>query len=516
MDSGVMDGAQEILVQLKRNLPLALATTIAVSLIMAFWKKLLHFAKRHLGLTEPPKPTALHATLPEGEIAHSYIFSKIQGGFMVKPGWLGAVVDAGVVQRELGPGRYRRGSLSKMGARHGLSEEAQIIVWRDREFPVVLFVEDLFTSDHHSMQLSINAIFALDPVRLQHVSPDEIAQPPDKIAEGISEKIALPARQWIGNNNAKQIYKNGGILPEGAQPAGNWINAALQGSPFNLVRITEFRLANPALDRIYREYGEMALDNERAKKEVELNQVRGALRQAALAGKLAELRDQEQYEDAARAIEHEKALKEKALKLELVQTDIDGIEKKLKVWKSKRELLFQTMGSSLLDNAGAVENPGILSENLRRTIVDAPDSPYSAQERTQIRELLQACQARSAEPSEILAAVVSGSDLSGAMLDPIAGLRGDHTLRVGEGWRIFDGESLWQIRLMRIATRRHGFLWNRESPSQAYFEMRGAPGNRRLEQEIPLKGSFRLKAGRNEIPAEYLGGSPSRISLRIS
>ncbi len=202
--------------------------------------------------------------------------------------------------------------------------------------------------------------------------------------------------------------------------------------------------------------------------------------------------------------------------MELVQADIDGIEKKLKAWKSKRELLFQTMGVSLQENAGTAECPGILAENLRRIIVDSPDSPYSAQERIQIRELLKACQARSAEPSEMLAAVVSVSDLPGTAIDPIAGLRGDHTLRVGEGWRIFDGEDLWQIRLMRIATRRHGFLWNRESPSQAYFEMRGAPGNRRLEQEIPLKGSFHLKAGRNEIPAEYLGGSSSRISVRIS
>ncbi len=516
MDSSTIDGAKEILIQLKRNLPLALATTIAVSLIMAFWKKLLHFAKQHLGFAEPPKPTALHATLPEGEIAHSYIFGKIRGSFTIKPGWRGAVVDAGVVQRELEPGRYRRGFLSKISTCHGLGEEAQIIIWLDREFPVVLLVEDLFTCDHHSMQLSINAVFALDPARLQHISPAEITQPPEKIAEGISEKIALPARQWISTNNAEQVYINGRILPEGIQLAGNWINAALQGSPFNLVRVTEFRLANPALDQIYREYGEMALDNEKAQKEVARNQVRGALRQAALAGKLAELRDQQQYEDAVRAIEQEKVLKDKALKLELVQADIDGIEKKLRVWKSKREFLFQTMGVSLQDNTGAAESPGILTENLRRSIVDSPDSPYSAQERMQIRELLKACQARSAEPYEILAAVMSGSDLPGAELDPIAGLRGDHTLRVGEGWRIFDGENLWQIRLMRIITRRHGFLWNRESPSHACFEMRGAPGNRRLEQEIPLKGSFCLKAGRNGIPVEYLGGSSSRISLRIS
>lgn len=516
MGSDLTNEVQEILIQLKRNLPLALSTTIAVSLIVAFWKRLLLFAKRRLGLAEPSKPTTLHATLPEGEIAHIHTFSEIRGGFSIKPGWRGAVIDAGAVQRELPSGRYRRGAISKMIVQHDLHDQARIIVWRDREFPIVLFLSELFTSDHHSMQLTIGAVFNLNPTRLPYASLDEITQPPEKIAEGISEKIALYARQWVGSNNAEQVYKNRGSQLEGVQMASDWIKTSLQGSPFDLIRVTDFRLANPVLDQIYKEYGETALDNEKAKREVERNQVRGALRQATLAGKLAELRDQHQYEDAIRAIEQEKTLKDKALKFELVQADFDELEKKVRIWKSKREVLFQAMGSPQFDSGAPLEASANLTQNLRHAILDSPNSPYSAQERTQIRELLQACQARSAEPSEILAAVVKGSDIPNATLDPVARLRGDHTLRVGDGWRIFDGENLWQVRLTRIATRRHGFLWHLESPALACFEMRGSPGNRRLEQEISLKGNFRLMAGRNEIPAEYLGGSQSRISVRIS
>jgi hypothetical protein len=516
MNSGFTNEAKEILVQLKRNLPLALSTTIAVSLIVAFWKRLLLFAKRRLGLAQPSKPTTLHATLPEGEIARIHIISEVRSGLSIKPGWRGAVIDAGAVQRELPSGRYRRSAISKMIEQHDLHDQARIVVWRDREFPIVLFLSELFTSDHHSMQLIIGGVFNLNPARLPYTSLEEIAQPPEKIAEGISEKIALSARQWVGSNNAEQVYKNRGAHLEGAQLASAWIKTLLQGSPFDLIRVTEFRLANPVLDQIYKEYGETALDNEKAKREIERNQVRGALRQATLAGKLAELRDQQQYEDAVRALEQEKALKEKALKLELAQADFDELEKKARIWKSKRDVLFQAMGAPQLDSGASFEGSRNLTENLRHGILDSPNSPYSAQERTQIRELLQACQARSAEPSEILAAVVKGSDIPNAVLDPVARLRGDHTLRVGDGWRIFDGENLWQVRLTRISTRRHGFLWHHESPALACFEMRGSPGNRRLEQEIPLKGNFRLKAGRNEIPAEYLGGSQSRISLRIS
>jgi hypothetical protein len=115
----------------------------------------------------------------------------------------------------------------------------------------------------------------------------------------------------------------------------------------------------------------------------------------------------------------------------------------------------------------------------------------------------------------MLAAVAKGGDIPCSVFDPLAKLRGSHTLRVGDGWKIFDGSSLWQIRLTRIVTRRHGFLWLRESPSLAHFEMRASPEQRRFEQDVILGKPFRLVAGPNEIPVEYIEGTPSRISVRV-
>jgi len=514
MDTGIVNETQEILQKFWRNLPLALLTTVTVSLIVAFWKKLFLLAKRCLGLAEPPQKP-LRPTLPEGEIARIFSIGKVRGGFSIEAGWRGAVLDAGVVQRELGPGRYKRRTVSRMIERHGLREEARIAVWRDKEFPVVLVLAELFTSDHHAMQLIIGAIFRLDPARLLQSSMEEMIQPPEKIAERLSERIALPTREWMASRNAGEIYSKGGSLPQGAQLAADWIQGSMQGSPFDLVRVTEFRLTNAAFDQLYRVYGELALDNEKARQELERNQVRGALRQAVLAGKLAELRDEQQYEDAVRFIEQEKSLREKALNLELVQADFDELQRKLHIWKSKRDWLLEAIGSPQPEALASPEGSGNLADRLRRGILNAADSPYSAQEQQQIRDLLQACQARSAESLEVLKAVVEGSGIPRAVLDPAAMIAGDHTLRVGDGWRVFDGDNLWQIRLTRIATRRHGFLWNQESPDSAFFETRGALQNRRLEQEVALKGTFRLKVGRHEIPAEYLGGTPSRISLRI-
>jgi hypothetical protein len=129
--------------------------------------------------------------------------------------------------------------------------------------------------------------------------------------------------------------------------------------------------------------------------------------------------------------------------------------------------------------------------------------------------VLQSCQNKATRPEETLSAVAAKADIPWTVFDPLARIRGSHTLRVGDGWRFFDGDCLWQIRLTRILTRRHGFLWQRESPAQAHFEMRASPHNRHFEQDVALKEKFNLDTGAHGIPVEYLGGTPSRISVRI-
>jgi len=516
LDSGWMDHAQDLFVRLRSNLPLAIATTIVMSLLVAFWRNVLRFFRRRLGLVEPPKEP-LQPYLPEGDVAHALAPGKFCHGFTVHWGWRGAVIDAGVVQQELEPRRYRRRTMARMSARMGLSEDARVVVWRDREFPVHLYLDDLFARDHQPMRLEIRCLFRINPARLMQSSIEEIMLPPAKISEHISSKISLAAQRWVSSMEAREFYDRQDRRAQWSASAMEWVQNALADSPFQALRITGLQISSPALDQVYRDYGELALENETARREIERNKVRGALRQAALAGKLAEIRDEQQHEDAIRMIEQERSLKEKTLRQELEQAELSELENKVRVWRRKQEILLQMLDPAMAEagvaGAGAPDPARRVLDSFRRRAVDNVDSPFSAQERERIRRLLR--EPHGAKPEEILSAVARETDIPQAMFDPLTRIRGSHTLRVGDGWRIFDGASLWQIRLTRIKTQRQGFLWRHESPSQAHFEIRASPSNRRYEQEVALGKPFRLTVGSNTIPAQYLGGTPSRISLRI-
>jgi hypothetical protein len=513
MDSFWQDQASEVLHRLRQNLPVAILTTVTVSLIIGFGKKLLHWLKRQLGFVEPAKEPLCPA-LPEGDVVHIYTMPKFHHGFTVDMGWRGAVIDAGVVQRELDPRRYRRRAVAKMIAKLGLGENAQVIVWRDKDFPVILFLKDLFASDHQPMQLDIRSIFRINPARLLKSSLEEISHPPQEIADKISAKVLLPARQWVSSMEGEDFYRQRDRLPAWVEMAKGWIQHALEGSAFEPVRITDLRIFSPALDRIYEEYGDLALEQEAAKREVEQNMVRGALRQAVLAGKLAEVRDQAEHEDAVRAIAQERDLKDKALREELSQAELNVLEGRIRNWRRKHELLLQVLDPAEAGNHGAVDLVQRVTEGFHQSVA-AADSPFSPHEQEQIRVLLQSYQGQATRPEEVLTALAKGGDIPCSVFDPLSRIRGSHTLRVGDGWRIFDGRTLWRISLTRIATRRHGFLWSRESPSQVHFEIRGAPDNRRFEQDVELGKPFRLTVGPHEVPVEFLGGTPSCISLRI-
>jgi hypothetical protein len=379
---------------------------------------------------------------------------------------------------------------------------------------VILCLDDLFARDQQPMQLEVDAVFRIDPARLEASTMDGILLPAERVAGTIASKIALSARQWVATMDAEEAYRHRDEQAWSSQ-ALQWLRDALNGSAFNVLQITGVRLFSPVLDRLYREYGEMALENEAARREVERNKVRGALRQAVLAGKLEEIRDQAEHEAAVRAIEQERTLKDKALQQELAQTELKDLEAKLQVWRRKHELLLQALDPADGGTPGAADVTQRMTEMFRRNAVEAADSPFSAHEREQIRAHLQSCGVKTTRPDELLSAISKEGDVPCSLFDPLTKIRGPHTLRVGDGWRIFDGDSLWQVRLTRITTRRHGFLWQRESPATVHFEMRGSPDNRRIDQDVALRKSFHLQAGPHEIPIEYVGGTASRISLRI-
>jgi hypothetical protein len=514
MDSWWQGQAGQLLEKLQQNLPLTVATTIVMSLLVGFYKQLLRFIKRQLGLIEPPKDP-LQPYLPEGDVAHTYTADKFRLGFTVDWGWRAALVDAGVVQCELEPRRYRRGTIAKMIAKMGLGENARAIVWRDKEFPVNLYLADLFASDHQPIQMEVNSMFHIDAARLLRSSLQELALPPAEISKHISSKMALSVQPWIASMRAEDFYHQTDKLAEWSELAKAWIRQALEGSPFEVMRVVNLRIFSPALDKVFKEYGEMALASEAARREVERNKVRGALRQAVLSGKLEEIHDQTEHEDAIRMIEQERALKEKALRQELDQSEIQELESRLRLWKRKHEILMEALGPVKAGSPNGAEITQRLTDTMARAASDAADSPFSAHEREQIRTVLQSLRTQGARPDEMLAAIAKGADIPCSLFDPLSSIRGAHTLRIGDGWRIFDGASLWQIRLTRIWTRRHGFLWLKESPAKAHFEMRGAPDKRQFVQDVVLEKSFELSVGSHTIPVEFLGGTPSRISLRI-
>lgn len=514
MDSWLPDELGTIVDRLRQNLPVALATSITVSLILAFWKRIFRYAGRVLGLSRPA-PAPMQPALPEGEFARACALARARGGFTVRPGWRAAVVDAGVVQSELGPGRYGMRAVRKMAARSRLGKEARVVFWRDRDFPAVFFLDGLYAADHHPMQLKIAARLRVRGERLLNRSLEDIARPPEEVAAGLCERLLLPARRWAASLESSAPYRDRAAAAQWAGLAEGWIRTALEDTPFELVRVTDLKLFHPALDRLFREYGELALEQEAARKEIERNRVRGALEQAVRAGKLAELRDRRQYEDAVRALEQEKELREKALRLELEQAEFAALEARLATWRAKRDLLERAAGTLMPEGPQEADAARRVADTLRQSAVEAADSPFTAQEREQIRAVLRTCASHAAQPGEILAAVAGRAGIPQALFDPAAAIRGEQTLRVGDGWRMFDGERLWQVRLTRIGTRRHGFWRRRESPARAVFEIRTSPGNRRLEQEIPLDGPFRLKLGANELAGQYLSGAPGRITVRI-
>jgi hypothetical protein len=425
-------------------------------------------------------------------------------------------VDKEIVQQELSPGHYRRWTVTKMIKRLHLSDTARVIIWRNGEFPVVLNLGDLFDCDRQPIQLEIHCIFKLTSGDLLYSYLESIVLPLDSIAKRISERISIPVSQWVASLQAGDLYEHQERLSERSDQAKLLVQSALAETPFEIVRITNLHLFSPALDELYKEFGEFAKDNISAQTEIERNKVRGALRQAVLAGKLEEMHDQSQYENAVRVIEQQKALKEKAMRQELAQAEFAELQEKLQLWKQQQELLLGALRLSGDGKQSSIEGWRRVAEELQRTAVDAPDSPFSPQERQQIGSLLKTFQNRPVTPEEIISAIAKGTDIPQVLFDPWARLQGPHTLRVGDGWKIFDGEKLWQIRLTGIATRRHGFLWSRESPSQAHFEMRVSPENRRFQQDVSLEDRFLLEMGPASIPFEYIGGTPSQISVRVS
>ena len=106
-----------------------------------------------------------------------------------------------------------------MITRLALSETARVILWRDSEFPVVVFLDDIFAADHQPMQLEMRCVFRVKSADLLHSYLEEITLPLEHIAKHISERIALPVRTWVGSLQGDYPYQHTDRLPEWSKVA---------------------------------------------------------------------------------------------------------------------------------------------------------------------------------------------------------------------------------------------------------------------------------------------------------
>ena len=249
MDSFWQDQASEVLHRLRQNLPVAILTTVTVSLIIGLRQEAATLAQAAARIRGTGQGAAVPRASRRRRGPH-HTMPKFHHGFTVDMGWRGAVIDAGVVQRELDPRRYRRRAVAKMIAKLGLGENAQVIVWRDKDFPVILFRQG-------PVCLRSSADAAGHPLDL----PDQPGPPAEIVPGGNLASAAGDRRQDFRRDSAPGPatgldHGGGGFLPQSDRcpldrNGRGWIQNALEGSAFELVRITDLRIFSPALDRIY-------------------------------------------------------------------------------------------------------------------------------------------------------------------------------------------------------------------------------------------------------------------------
>ena len=435
-------------------------------------------------------------------------------GFRVAPGFRCAVVEAGAVQAQLDEGKYRRGDLRKIARRKALTADAKAVLYRQSEFPLRFAVRPLFTADHHELSLEIGAWLQVRPASLLDGAKANARPPASQLEKELAESLSLPARAWAASLSGEEIIRTRGMEQACHEKASEWIPSALDGSMFELARVVQARLCSGFLDEAYRKLAESAREQGELATALEQDRVRGACRQAILAGKLREIRDQSRFDDTVRALEQDRALKDKAMRMELGQRELDELQERIELSRRKYAVLQQALDAAAQDP----RDPGRLMARMHEALssaVDGADSPFSPQEREQIHELLRIHAYNQHTPGEILSAIAQGSGIRPPLFNPFAGLRGPHTLKVGGGWRIFDGENLWQVRLTSIQARRCGFLWLREAVFGAQFEIKGSPGERRLMQEVRAGEQGCLHIGPHDLPVEMMGGSAAQITLRV-
>jgi hypothetical protein len=456
------------------------------------------------------------ATKPDAPYLRSLPLSQARRGFYVPPGWAGAIVDRDACQATLRAGYHRPFQLQSRERKHRLSPDAVVLVWSRGVVPIGCTFDRVFSSDQHEFEITLRLRAR---VRMP-VPTNADASENDRTSAGIDPDIVRAARPVIEAEVAagagEAVYRDAAFRDRlrGALTAP--LSEALGSQGLELVALDSLTLGNSFLETVFGRRAGLAQDKANIELAVEQSRLRGALRQARLGEHLAEVQAREAFDEQLRVLAQERLLSGNARDREIAHAELEDIEARLEMWHRREEALHATFQAVLKRRADALRSARELAEEFQfQAAQGGALQGLLPSERALLARAIEESAAQQASPEEILSALRRGLELPSTVFDPLRPMRGHRTLHVGDGWRLWDGERLWQVRLHGIQTRHHGFLWRKESPSQALFEVKGSPGQHLLKQPVALDGHGTIQVGEHHALVECLTGTPSELTLEI-
>lgn len=194
------------------------------------------------------RPQAAKAAVPQARpTIISVPVSTCGAGFTVRFGDRAVILDQGVVQETLRPGRYRRRRLAALRRKQTLSSQALLLRWPAHPVDVPLVLTDLPAADGHLFTATVTlrirlrrqpAGTALDVDRTDFEDALRSA-----VRSALEARLALESGdavypgQWKGSEHRHRLAQalNGSVMPE-------WIDE---------VRVDALTLSNPQFDEIH-------------------------------------------------------------------------------------------------------------------------------------------------------------------------------------------------------------------------------------------------------------------------
>lgn len=429
-------------------------------------------------------------------------------------GWRAAIVDDERVQAILTPGHYRRWQLQRLRRRLGLGPGASLATWRAQPARVHARANGIFAMDSHEFETDVTAIVVMRPeIAIGQPMPD-LPRDAGAVIDVFTDVVRRVAMGEVSGLEGRTAAADTGLPERLRHKLEPELGLRLAARGVALVAVERVALTSQFLAWVREQESRAQMDRERLQIAEEHARVRGALRKDMFAGKLAEVKDRDDFEAIAAAVRQNARLRELVLRGELQQAELDATLKEIEVWKRRQAAFDETYAWVLERQGRALESAARFADAIRDR-VQGDRSAFTPQEREQIARCLDAAAGNAVSAGDVLAAVQRGVEIPVGIFDPFRRVYGVHTLKIGSQWRVFDGDTLWTIRLCGVGTRRHGFLWRKESPVSARFDVEGRPGNRVSKKDVSLTQPDSIAVGPHEVRCVFVSGRPYEITVKL-